>query len=384
MCKLLSADISVNSLQKRYSRSYILFWPNMDAKLLLLGICSLLSLCDTFLLDPKNVTTVTAKEFMELLDLIMEEKQLRHLLQHSVEVLQQQVNSQQSKYDTLEKEFKALNLSHSKLETKYQDLVQGGINNYTSQNVYHDIDSLYRNLSKADSDLERKYQNLSKAYNEIDTKLQNMTLQKDTTPTINSQNLSLAYTEIKETLQNLSTTHQEMELRNLNLTKTNADIFMKLSTAYIDMRAKYQNLSFAYLEMETDFQNLSKENTILAAANRNMSKALSDMKETVANLSHSSYDLELNYNNLSSEFNDLDKTFKNLSQANMDMATRYQNISRTNLELEMKYQNLSKANNDMESRFKNLAVNFFDIDTKLRALKQDNADLLNTYPMQNE
>ena len=86
-------------------------------------ILSYLSLCNSqFLMPSTNSSLITVTEFKELVDLIGEEKQLRHALEHNVASLQQQLSINEVAYKRLENDYKNLSQAYNSLRTSNTDL----------------------------------------------------------------------------------------------------------------------------------------------------------------------------------------------------------------------------------------------------------------------
>lgn len=93
----------------------------MTASLLI--VLSFFSLCNCqFLVPSANSSLITVTEFKELVDLIGEEKQLRHALEHNAATLQQQLSINEAAYKRLENDYKNLSQAYNSLRASKTDL----------------------------------------------------------------------------------------------------------------------------------------------------------------------------------------------------------------------------------------------------------------------
>ena len=76
-----------------------------------------------FLLGSRsNSSLITVAEFRELVDLISEEKQLRHALEHNVATLQQKLTSNEAAYKQLQNDYRNLTTAYNSLKVSNDDL----------------------------------------------------------------------------------------------------------------------------------------------------------------------------------------------------------------------------------------------------------------------
>ena len=69
-----------------------------------------------------NSSLITVAEFKELIDLISEEKQLRHALEHTVASLQTKLNSNEAAHQQLQIDYRNLSTAYNSLKISNEDL----------------------------------------------------------------------------------------------------------------------------------------------------------------------------------------------------------------------------------------------------------------------
>ena len=84
---------------------------------------SILTSCYGFLLN-NNVSSafITDDEYRKLVDFILEEKQLRHAVEHNVGTLNQQLNRNKATHQALESNYQSLLNGHNRMNTTNDDL----------------------------------------------------------------------------------------------------------------------------------------------------------------------------------------------------------------------------------------------------------------------
>lgn len=96
----------------------------MKMKYIFIFILSILTLSQSqFLINSRsNSSLITVAEFRELVDLISEEKQLRHALEHNVATLQQKLDVNEARYRQLQNDYHNLSTAYNNLKVSNDDL----------------------------------------------------------------------------------------------------------------------------------------------------------------------------------------------------------------------------------------------------------------------
>ena len=97
-----------------------------------------------YILSSNSPSLITVKEFRELEDLISEEKQLRHSLEHDIDSLRRQIGSSEAdfknlqlKYDDLSTAYDALKISKDELMKKIAALENTNRTLYSTISMNH-------------------------------------------------------------------------------------------------------------------------------------------------------------------------------------------------------------------------------------------------------
>ena len=125
---IISSNVrSYNLSQKRIQSEFKHYCTSMNMKLksvIILAVMILNVQWSRAQLINTNSSLITRKEFRELVDLISEEKQLRHTLEHNVDTLRQQIAGSEAEYQTLQDKYQNLSKAYNDEKAINADLVR--------------------------------------------------------------------------------------------------------------------------------------------------------------------------------------------------------------------------------------------------------------------
>ena len=123
-------------------------------KVFYVSVLSIVTACSAFILDNTNPTAyITVKQFRELMDLVLEEKHFRRILQHNVGTMQQRAVNNKVAMDTLASNYHTLSTGYSQLISSHADMKNGSLD---LRNRNQTIQSTLTNNSAALSELKHK------------------------------------------------------------------------------------------------------------------------------------------------------------------------------------------------------------------------------------